>query len=239
MWRGMNGTVINRANTVCASLTNRLLQSANSAPLHAVCLARVPLLQQHVHATCTTMLQIRYFILHAFGGLYLDLDIECWRGGEPWLLNADVVLQVQAGHLMQCGSCLMMNVMHCPAVCSAACLPSAAAALFDLVVICNASSTIACCACLNCPSCGAGPCCAGYGARGHKRRDGGGGRWVLGGPALKALAWCCHNEPTPLNPNSTATFLPSLQVTRFGRPPFSACTATGSVTRRWLVARQG
>lgn len=51
MWRGMNGTVINRANT------------------------------------------IRYFILHAFGGLYLDLDIECWRGGEPWLLNADVVLQ--------------------------------------------------------------------------------------------------------------------------------------------------
>jgi hypothetical protein len=35
----------------------------------------------------------RYFILHAFGGLYLDLDVECWRPTDAWLRGADVVLQ--------------------------------------------------------------------------------------------------------------------------------------------------
>jgi hypothetical protein len=37
----------------------------------------------------------RYFILHAFGGLYLDLDVECWRPTDAWLRGADVVLQVR------------------------------------------------------------------------------------------------------------------------------------------------
>lgn len=36
---------------------------------------------------------IRYFIMHAVGGLYLDLDVECFAPVEPWLSGFDVVLQ--------------------------------------------------------------------------------------------------------------------------------------------------
>ena len=38
--------------------------------------------------------QVRYFIMHAIGGLYLDLDVECFRNAEQFLADADVVLQV-------------------------------------------------------------------------------------------------------------------------------------------------
>ncbi|KAI7838788.1 hypothetical protein COHA_007403 [Chlorella ohadii] len=36
---------------------------------------------------------IRYFIMHAIGGLYLDLDIECFQPVDRWLADYDVVLQ--------------------------------------------------------------------------------------------------------------------------------------------------
>ncbi|CAL8462802.1 g2335 [Coccomyxa elongata] len=36
---------------------------------------------------------LRPFLLHAFGGLYLDLDVQCFRPSDPWLAGADLVLQ--------------------------------------------------------------------------------------------------------------------------------------------------
>ena len=47
-------------------------------------------------ASPTTPSPAADLIMHALGGLYLDLDIECWRPGEQWLAGADVVLQVGA-----------------------------------------------------------------------------------------------------------------------------------------------
>lgn len=37
---------------------------------------------------------IRYFVLHKYGGVYLDMDVECFRNMEHTLLDADLVLQV-------------------------------------------------------------------------------------------------------------------------------------------------
>ena len=31
--------------------------------------------------------------MHAFGGLYIDLDVQCFRSAEPSLLGHDIVLQ--------------------------------------------------------------------------------------------------------------------------------------------------
>lgn len=42
-----------------------------------------------------TAKQIRYFIMHAMGGLYLDMDVECFRSTEQFLVGADVALQVR------------------------------------------------------------------------------------------------------------------------------------------------
>eukprot|EP00887_Chlorella_sp_A99_P001375 scaffold8.g1375.t1 len=36
---------------------------------------------------------VRPFILHKYGGMYLDLDVECWVPAEEWLSGAEVVLQ--------------------------------------------------------------------------------------------------------------------------------------------------
>lgn len=36
---------------------------------------------------------LRYFIMHAIGGVYLDLDLECFRPVDPWLEGNQVVLQ--------------------------------------------------------------------------------------------------------------------------------------------------
>lgn len=36
---------------------------------------------------------LRPFLMHAFGGLYIDLDVQCFRSAEPSLLGHDVVLQ--------------------------------------------------------------------------------------------------------------------------------------------------
>ena len=35
--------------------------------------------------------------MHAMGGLYLDLDVECFRSSEQFLAGADVVLQARGG----------------------------------------------------------------------------------------------------------------------------------------------
>lgn len=36
---------------------------------------------------------LRPFLMHAFGGLYVDLDVQCFRSAEPSLLGHDIVLQ--------------------------------------------------------------------------------------------------------------------------------------------------
>lgn len=36
---------------------------------------------------------LRPFLMHAFGGLYIDLDVQCFRCAEPSLLGHDIVLQ--------------------------------------------------------------------------------------------------------------------------------------------------
>ncbi len=40
---------------------------------------------------------VRYFILYTYGGVYIDLDMECLRPIEQLLENADVFLSVEAG----------------------------------------------------------------------------------------------------------------------------------------------
>ncbi|KAK9824133.1 hypothetical protein WJX72_008031 [[Myrmecia] bisecta] len=36
---------------------------------------------------------LRIFLMHAFGGLYVDLDVECFRNGDDMLKGYDIVLQ--------------------------------------------------------------------------------------------------------------------------------------------------
>ena len=36
---------------------------------------------------------LRPFLMHAFGGLYIDLDVQCLRSSEASLLGHDIVLQ--------------------------------------------------------------------------------------------------------------------------------------------------
>jgi hypothetical protein len=38
---------------------------------------------------------VRPFILHSSGGVYLDLDSECFSSMEPWLAGAQVALQAE------------------------------------------------------------------------------------------------------------------------------------------------
>jgi mannosyltransferase OCH1-like enzyme len=40
---------------------------------------------------------IRPFILHAVGGVYLDLDSECFSSMQPWLDGPQLVLQAEVG----------------------------------------------------------------------------------------------------------------------------------------------
>lgn len=50
-------------------------------------------LYQGISAGVTKSNIIRYLVLHAFGGLYLDGDIDCWRTGAEFLEGADLVMQ--------------------------------------------------------------------------------------------------------------------------------------------------
>ena len=36
---------------------------------------------------------LRPFLLHAFGGLYVDLDVQCFRSSAAWLAPYTLVLQ--------------------------------------------------------------------------------------------------------------------------------------------------
>lgn len=61
------------------------------------------------------LLQIRYFIMHAIGGLYLDMDVECFRSAEPFLADAEVVLQVSHRGYIKMGGHGMVasSKQHC------------------------------------------------------------------------------------------------------------------------------
>lgn len=38
---------------------------------------------------------VRYFILHRFGGIYVDIDMECFKSVEPLLQGADCVFGIE------------------------------------------------------------------------------------------------------------------------------------------------
>jgi mannosyltransferase OCH1-like enzyme len=38
---------------------------------------------------------VRYFILHRFGGIYVDLDMDCFKSVKPLLKNADCVFSTE------------------------------------------------------------------------------------------------------------------------------------------------
>ncbi|KAL4444043.1 hypothetical protein ABPG75_011780 [Micractinium tetrahymenae] len=40
---------------------------------------------------------LKYFIMHSIGGMYMNLDAECWRPVDPTLQGADIVLQSTGG----------------------------------------------------------------------------------------------------------------------------------------------
>jgi len=43
---------------------------------------------------------VRYFLLYKFGGVYIDLDMECMRPIDELLTNGEVILSVEAGPLI-------------------------------------------------------------------------------------------------------------------------------------------
>jgi hypothetical protein len=51
----------------------------------------------HALLPCDAADAIRPFILHAHGGLYLDLDTECLADAGPALEGADIVLMAEVG----------------------------------------------------------------------------------------------------------------------------------------------
>ena len=38
---------------------------------------------------------VRYFILNSYGGLYMDMDVECFRPTDSFLRGFDLVLNVE------------------------------------------------------------------------------------------------------------------------------------------------
>ena len=40
---------------------------------------------------------LRPFLLHAYGGMYLDLDVQCFTSSEAWLAPYTLVLQSEYG----------------------------------------------------------------------------------------------------------------------------------------------
>lgn len=48
---------------------------------------------------------IRPFILHAHGGVYLDLDSECFADMSPWLQGAQLVMQAEVRRWQELTRC--------------------------------------------------------------------------------------------------------------------------------------
>ena len=40
---------------------------------------------------------MRYFILNSYGGVYMDMDVECFRPTDSFLRGYDLVLNVELG----------------------------------------------------------------------------------------------------------------------------------------------
>jgi mannosyltransferase OCH1-like enzyme len=41
---------------------------------------------------------IRPLLLHTFGGVYIDTDVECYTDMTPWLEGADLVMQEEVSY---------------------------------------------------------------------------------------------------------------------------------------------
>jgi hypothetical protein len=54
---------------------------------------------------CVPADTLRYFLMKSFGGLYLDLDVECYRSVDSWLRGYNLILQsdYDPGHVLQHG----------------------------------------------------------------------------------------------------------------------------------------
>ncbi|KAK9842970.1 hypothetical protein WJX74_004991 [Apatococcus lobatus] len=53
---------------------------------------------------------IRYFILNTHGGLYMDLDVECYRSTASFLRGFDVVLNVELGNKVTVTNAVMASI---------------------------------------------------------------------------------------------------------------------------------
>ncbi|KAK9867459.1 hypothetical protein WJX84_011942 [Apatococcus fuscideae] len=53
---------------------------------------------------------IRPFILHAYGGLYLDMDVECFKSPERFLAGFDLVFQSEFGDATDINNAIMAGV---------------------------------------------------------------------------------------------------------------------------------
>ncbi len=54
----------------------------------------LPVLRTAVHWAGDAM---RYFILNSYGGVYMDMDVECFRPTDSFLRGYDLVLNVELG----------------------------------------------------------------------------------------------------------------------------------------------
>ncbi len=81
------------------------------------------------HSSRVYINYFRYVLMHAYGGLYLDLDAECLRNAEEGLAGFNLVLQRErgpasvgtaAGHGQPCvksAGCPRHDALHLPAAC--------------------------------------------------------------------------------------------------------------------------
>ena len=53
---------------------------------------------------------IRPFILHAYGGLYLDMDVECFRSPEPLMAGFDLIFQSEFQEANDINNAVMAGV---------------------------------------------------------------------------------------------------------------------------------
>jgi hypothetical protein len=63
-------------------------------------------------ATAAAADAIRPFILHAVGGVYLDLDSECFSSMQPWLDGPQLVLQAEVRMLHHIALRYIAYVLH-------------------------------------------------------------------------------------------------------------------------------